>query len=137
MTLADSVNPNTSTQYTQYGWTDRNGDRLWQDGEQDNQQQFGGSASVEIDPNLRNTPTDEWSAWIERDLGAGIGARAGFVWKMDRHGYQQFNRNRPLSAYNVPITVVDPGADGTRGTGRRSQRQHDEPEPSRISAPMA
>ena len=34
VTLADSVNPNTSTQYTQYGWTDRNGDRLWQDGEQ-------------------------------------------------------------------------------------------------------
>ena len=118
VTLADAVNPNTSTQYTQYAWTDRNGDRLWQDGEQGAiQAQFGGSASVEIDPDLRNSYTDEWSAWIERDLGASIGARAGFVWKMDRDGYQQFNRNRPLSAYNVPITVVDPGLDGTRGTG--------------------
>jgi hypothetical protein len=118
VTLADAVNPNTSTQYTQYAWTDRNGDRLWQDGEQGAiQAQFGGSASVEIDPNLRNSYTDEWSAWIERDLGAGVGARAGFVWKMDRDGYQQSNRNRPLSAFNVPITVVDPGPDGTRGTG--------------------
>ena len=118
VTLADAVNPNTSTQYTQYAWTDRNGDRLWQDGEQGAiQAQFGGSASVEIDPGLRNSYTDEWSAWVERDLGASIGARAGFVWKMDRDGYQQFNRNRPLSAYNVPITVVDPGPDGTRGTG--------------------
>ena len=117
VTLADSVNPNTSTQYTQYAWTDRNGDRLWQDGEQGAlQSQFGGTASVAIDPDLRNSHTDEWSAWVERDLGGQIGARAGFVWKMDRDGYQQYNRNRPLSAYNVPITVVDPGPDGTRGT---------------------
>jgi len=137
VTLADSVNPNTSTQYTQYGWTDRNGDGLWQDGEQGTiQQQFGGSASVEIDPNLRNSHTDEWSAWIERDLGAGIGARAGFVWKMDRDGYQQFNRNRPLSAYNVPITVVDPGADGTRGTGDDRNVNMMNLSPAALSAPV-
>ena len=34
VTLADAVNPNTSTQYSQYGWTDRNGDLLWQAGEE-------------------------------------------------------------------------------------------------------
>ena len=32
--LADSVNPNTSDQYVDYNWTDRNGDRVFQDGEQ-------------------------------------------------------------------------------------------------------
>ncbi len=115
--LADAVNPNTSTQYTEYAWTDRNGDRLWQNGEQGAiTEQFGGSSSVSIDPNLKNSYTDEFSAWVERELGGQVGVRAGFVWKMDRDGYQQSNANRPLSAYNVPITVVDPGPDGSRAT---------------------
>lgn len=116
--LADSVNPNTSTQYTQYAWTDRNGDRLWQPGEEGAiQSQFGGTASVLIDPNLRNSYTDELSGWIERELGGNIGARVGFVWKMDRDGYQQENRNRPFSAWNIPATVTDIGPDGLPNTG--------------------
>ncbi len=138
VTLADAVNPNTSTQFTQYAWTDRNGDRLWQEGEQGVlQQQAGGTASVEIDPNLRNSYTDEWSAWIERDLGAQIGIRGGFVWKMDRDGYQQWNRNRPLSAYNVPITVVDPGPDGTRGTSDDANVAMMNLNPTNLALPVA
>ena len=112
------MNPNTATQYTEYAWTDRNGDRLWQAGEEGAvQAQFGGTANVSIDPNLRNSFTDELSAWVERELPGAIGARAGFVWKMDRDGYQQENANRPLSAWNVPITVTDPGPDGRANTG--------------------
>ncbi len=115
--LADATNPNTSTQFTQYAWTDRNGDRLWQDGEQGAvQAQFGGTANVSIDPNLKNSYTDELSAWVERELGGQVGVRAGFVWKMDRDGYQLQNANRPISAFNVPITVVDPGPDGRAAT---------------------
>jgi hypothetical protein len=116
--LADSVNPNTSTQYSQYAWIDRNGDRVWQPGESGAlQAQFGGTASVSFDPNLRNSHTDEISAWLERDLGGNVGARVGFVWKMDRDGYQQENRNRPFSAWTVPATVTDIGPDGRAGTG--------------------
>jgi hypothetical protein len=111
--LATTANPNTNQQYSQYGWNDLNGDRLWQQGEQGAlQQQFGGTASVSVDPNLRNSYTDEFSTWLERDLGGNIGARVGFVWKMDRDGYQQENRNRPRSAWTVPATVVDSGPDG-------------------------
>jgi hypothetical protein len=116
--LADSVNPNTSTQYTQYAWTDLNSDRLWQPGEEGAiQTQFGGSANVLIDPNLRNSYTNELSAWVERELPAQIGARLGFIWKMDRDGYQQENRNRPRSAWTVPLTVTDPGPDGLANSG--------------------
>jgi len=87
--LADSVNPNTSDQYTEYAWTDRNGDRLWQRGEEGSiRTQFGGTANVLLDPNLRNSYTDELSAWVERELGGQVGVRAGFVWKMDRDGRQ-------------------------------------------------
>ncbi len=116
--LADSLNPNTGTQYTEYAWTDRNGDRLWQDGEQGAvRAQFGGTANVLIDPSLKNSFTNEFSTWLERELPGNIGARVGFVWKMDRDGYQQFNRNRPVSEYNVPTTATDIGPDGRAGTG--------------------
>ena len=111
--LATSANPNTNLQYSQYGWNDLNGDRLWQPGESGAlQAQFGGTASISVDPNLRNSYTDELSAWLERDLGGNVGARVGFVWKMDRDGYQQENRNRPRSAWDVPATVTDNGPDG-------------------------
>jgi hypothetical protein len=116
--LADLVNPNTSTQYTEYAWTDRNGDLLWQAGEEGAiVQQFGGTANVIIDPGLRNSFTDELSAWIERELPGQIGARMGVVWKMDRDGYQRENQNRPRSAWTVPTTVTDIGPDGRAGTG--------------------
>jgi hypothetical protein len=116
--LADSVNPNTSTQYTQFSWTDRNGDLLWQPGEEGTiEQQFGGTANVLFDPDLRNSYTDELSTWVERELPGQVGVRAGFVWKMDRDGRQQENRNRPISAWNVPATVTDIGPDGRANTG--------------------
>jgi carboxypeptidase family protein len=117
--LADALNPNTSDQYTEYAWTDRNGDSLWQAGEEGAiRTQVGGIANVELDANLRNSYTNEFSAWAERELGGQVAVRAGFVWKMDRDGYFRFNNfQRTPSSYNVPITIVDPGADGTRGTG--------------------
>ncbi len=136
--LADAVNPNTGTQYTQYVWTDRNNDGLWQNGEQGAiQTQFGGTASVTLDPDLRNSYTDELSAWLERELGGQVGVRAGFVWKMDRDGYQQSNGNRPISAYNVPITVVDPGPDGNRGTSDDQNVSMNNLNPVNLALPVA
>jgi carboxypeptidase family protein len=117
--LADAVNPNTSDQYTEYNWTDRNGDRLWQQGEEGAVRiRVGGTANVEIDPNLRNSYTDELSAWVERELPGAVGVRGGFVWKMDRDGYMRFNNfQRTPSAYNVPVNVTDNGPDGVAGSG--------------------
>jgi hypothetical protein len=116
--LADSVNPNTGTQFSEYTWNDLNGDRIWQPGESGTLQQVvGGSASITFDPNLRNSFTNELSTWLERDLGANIGMRAGFVWKMDRDGYQRENVNRPLSAWTIATSVTDPGPDGSANTG--------------------
>jgi hypothetical protein len=115
--LADSVNPNTSTQFCTYAWTDRNSNGLWEEGEQGALASCsGGTASVSIDPNLKNSVTNEFSAWIERSLGGNVGARLGFILKQDRDGYQQENINRPRSAWNVPTTVTDIGPDGRAGT---------------------
>ena len=45
-----------------------------------------------------------------------LGVRVGYVWKKDSNGWQQMNDDRPFSAYNVPVTIADPGPDGNIAT---------------------
>jgi hypothetical protein len=117
--LADAVNPNTSTQYEVWTWNDLNDDRVFQDNERVGvapTQKFGGSANTFIDPDLENSYTDEASFFVERSLLEDLGVRVGYVWKKDNNGWQQMNDARPHSAFNVPVTVVDPGPDGSLAT---------------------
>lgn len=114
--LADAVNPNTANQYADYVWNDLNNDRVFQNGEQGAlQQRFGGTANSSIDPNLKNSYTDETSAFVERAVMKDLGVRVGFVYKKDKSGWQQVNAARPFSAYNVPVSIPDPGPDGVTG----------------------
>ena len=121
--FADAANPNTGTQTRTYTWTDRNGDRLWQPGEEG---VLSGTDSINspvgtfdpnnyFDPNLKNSYSDELSFWFERELPGNIGARVGFVRKMDRNGYQRENVARLRSNYTTPGTIVDFGRDGLTG----------------------
>jgi hypothetical protein len=117
--LADAVNPNTSTQYAEWTWNDLNGDRVFQNNERAGAAptvQFGGSSNVSIDPNLENPYTDEASFFVERAVVQDLGVRAGFVWKKDYNGWQQLNAARPFEAFNVPVTIIDPGPDGSVAT---------------------
>jgi hypothetical protein len=117
--LADAVNPNTSTQYEVWTWNDLNDDRIFQDNERVGvapTQKFGGAANTFIDPDLENSYTDEASFFVERALLEDLGVRVGYVWKKDNNGWQQMNDARPHSAFNVPVTVVDPGPDGSLAT---------------------
>jgi len=117
--LADAVNPNTSTQYAVWTWNDLNGDRVYQDNEKVGSAptlQFGGNVNTTIDPGLKNSYTDEASFFVERAVMNDFGVRAGYVWKKDNNGWQQLNDARPFSAFNVPVTVTDPGADGNLAT---------------------
>jgi hypothetical protein len=115
--LADSVNPNTANQYADHVWNDLNNDRIFQEGEQGVlQTRFGGVANAAIDSNLENAFTDEASLFVERAVMNDLGVRVGFVWKKDKNGWQQVNTLRPLSAFNVPVTVIDPGPDGSVAT---------------------
>jgi hypothetical protein len=117
--LADAVNPNTSTQYEVWTWNDLNGDRIFQDTERAGAaptQKFGGATNTFIDPNLENSYTDEASFFAERALLQDLGVRVGYVWKKDSSGWQQMNDARPHSAFNVPVTIIDPGPDGSLAT---------------------
>ena len=116
--LADSVNPNTSDQFSEFVWSDPNADRLFQPGEEGTlTTRQGGTQNAFIDENLKNSYAQEASGWVERELVKNLGLRAGFVWKKDYDGYQRMNVLRPLSAFNVPVNVPDPGPDGATGTG--------------------
>ena len=115
--LADALNPNTANQFSDYVWNDLNNDRVFQPGEQGAlEQRFGGSSNVSLASDLSNAYTDEASMFVERSVLADLGVRAGFVWKKDNNGWQQVNSLRPFDAYNVPVTVTDPGPDGVAGS---------------------
>jgi hypothetical protein len=71
--------------------------------------------STRLDPNLQDQRTREVATWFEREVFADFGVHAGFVWRRIDHLYQSDNLNRPISAFDVPVTIHDPGPDGTLG----------------------
>lgn len=117
--LADAISDNTATQYEVWPWNDINGDRIYQDNEKVGTQptsKLGGLANTSLSPDLENAYTDEASAFVERQVITDLGVRVGFVWKKDYNGWQQSGLGRPYSAFNVPITIADPGPDGNFNT---------------------
>jgi outer membrane receptor protein involved in Fe transport len=116
-TLASYVNTNPPDVYRRYAWTDTNGNGVWNNGEQGALlASAGGVGSASIDPNLKNTFTREVAAWVDRELLPNFGVRSGVVYRKIDQQYQQFNTNRPYSAFTVPVTIVDPGPDGSVAT---------------------
>jgi hypothetical protein len=116
-TLAANVNTNPPDVFRRYAWTDRNGDLVWQEGEQGTLLgSQGGVGSAGIDPGLNDTWTREASAWLDRELIANFGLRAGVIYRRIGNQYQIFNPNRPYDAFSVPVSITDPGIDGRAGT---------------------
>ncbi len=114
-TAIDSlVNPNAPDWYGRYTWAD-NGDKIWQPGEQSAKptSSFGGVGSTQLDPNLQDTRTREFATFLEREVMANVGVHVGFVYRQIDQLSQSDNLNRPVSAYNVPITVPIPNPNGT------------------------
>src|SRR5437773_122641 len=116
--FASSINPNASTWYRQYRWTtDVNRNGVWDPGEEGGLLGVnGGTVSTALDPDLQNTYTHQTTAYLEREVAANFGVRTGFVWNGRRRVRATVNANRPFDAYNVPVTIPDPGPDGRTGT---------------------
>jgi len=116
--FASSINPNASTWYTQYRWTnDANRNGVWDPGEQGAVLGVsGGSVSTALDPNLQNTFTRQMTAYVEREVAHDFGVRTGFVWNGRRQIRATIRADRPFDGYNVPLLVTDPGPDGRLGT---------------------
>ncbi|MBI3401648.1 MAG: TonB-dependent receptor [Acidobacteria bacterium] len=112
----EAVNPNAVDWNKRYNWVDTNRDRVWQPGEQTLlTAQSGGVGSTNLDPNLQDQRTRELAGWIDHELMPNFGVHAGVVWRRIDQLSQQDNLNRPVSAFNVPVLIRDPGPDGVLG----------------------
>jgi len=113
-----AFNPNPSGWSQTYLWTsDANTNGQWDPGEEGRQISVsGGSAATRLDAGIRNTYVRQASAYIEREVAPDFGLRAGVVLNAKRQPYGTINISRPLEAYSVPVSVVDPGPDGRLGS---------------------
>ena len=113
-----NISPNASAWWRRYRWTDTNNNNRWEPGEEGAvpTSTRGGAATESLDPNLKNQYTQEFAAFLERELMPNFGVRAGYVWRGQRNQYGRYNIAQPYDAFTVPVSVPDPGPDGRVGT---------------------
>jgi hypothetical protein len=113
-----NISPNASAWWRRHRWTDANNDNRWQPGEESAvpTSTRGGAATESLDPDLKNTYTQEFATFLERELMPNFGVRAGYVWRGQRDEYGRYNIAIPYEAFTVPVTVRDPGPDGALNT---------------------
>jgi len=116
--LSQDNNPNPEVWFRRYVWNDLNSDKVYEPGEEGRlNSSAGGVATQVIDPNLKDTYTNELAAWVEREIIPDFGVRTGLVYRTERNLAVAYNINRPFDAYTVPVTIQDPGPDGIVGNG--------------------
>jgi hypothetical protein len=90
---------------------------VWEPGEEGRLiSSAGGVATTSLDPDQKDDYTYDMSVWVERELIANLGVRAGFVHREELQQRGTINQNQPYDAFNIPATVRDPGPDGRAGT---------------------
>jgi carboxypeptidase family protein len=115
--VSADANPNQNNKSVTYTWNDRNGDRLYQLGEE-----VGAptnttlAGTIQLDPEITEPYSHDVAIYLERQLAATIGARVGFVYKTEDDLIAQYNPGRPIEAYTVAFPFVDVGPDNVRGT---------------------
>jgi Carboxypeptidase regulatory-like domain len=117
--IPNDANPNTGTKSSTWRWTDTNGDRRWQPGEESAFQSASLEGSIQLDPNIKAPYTHEAAGWLERQLTDTIGVRTGFVYKTEDDLIDQYQPGRGLEVYEqfgIPFSFTDIGLDGRAGT---------------------
>lgn len=115
--LAGDANPNIAQKFVTYNWTDRNGDRLWQPGEEGAETARQISGAISLNPDIKQPFTHEAGLFFEQQITDTLGARVGYVYKTEDDLTGTTYPGRPVTAYSVPFTFVDVGPDNVRGNG--------------------
>jgi hypothetical protein len=115
--IVEAANENPPDWFRRYNWNDANGNLLYDTGEEVGNPvaQGGGLGSGLIDPNLKQQRTNEVAVFAEHELIPNFALHFGYVYRRIDNLNVTINANRPLSAYNVPTTIRDPGVDGVLG----------------------
>ena len=115
--VSADANPNQNNKTVTYTWTDRNGDRHYQLGEESaNPTATSLAGTIQLDPAITSPYSHDATVYLERQVSSSIGARVGFVYKTEDDLITQYIPGRPIEAYTVPYTIVDNGVDGLAGT---------------------
>ncbi|MGH9386571.1 MAG: carboxypeptidase regulatory-like domain-containing protein [Vicinamibacterales bacterium] len=108
-------NPLQTTQYT-FEWLDLNGDRQFTLNEFGPFVSSTGGAGNTISPNLEQEFTDDASFFVEQELIANLGVRAGYVKKTGGNNWQSVEMARLYGLFSATRSVADLGPDGLAGT---------------------
>ncbi|HEX6163582.1 MAG TPA: carboxypeptidase regulatory-like domain-containing protein [Vicinamibacterales bacterium] len=123
--ISQNANPNIASKSATYTWNDQagcagcvSGDKRWQLGEEGaNPVAQALSGAIKLNPDIKAPISHEASFWLERQFTDTMGVRAGFVYKTeDDLITNNYQLDRPISAYTVPFTFVDRGVDGVLNT---------------------
>jgi hypothetical protein len=115
--VSAGANPNVSSKSVTYNWTDTNGDKRFQMGEQGALTASTLAGNNQLDPNITQPYSHDVTMYLERQILQDFGARVGFVYKSEEDLINtSFNPGRPVSAYSVPFSFLDIGVDGIRQT---------------------
>jgi hypothetical protein len=100
-----------------YGWNDVNADRNFTVNELGTLLSVDDPATrpITIDPDLEPSLTDEVTAGIAHELMANLSVSATYMYRKDKDIDWRIHRDVSAADY-TPVTGVDPGPDGTRGT---------------------
>jgi hypothetical protein len=113
----------TATANAVFLWHDLNNDKLWTPNESNLSLGAGNpdfisitaASNYELSPELKQPNTWETTASFERELAPSLGFRVMYINRIAEGSLETINARRPYSAFNVPITRRDPGADGVLG----------------------
>jgi hypothetical protein len=112
-TPLDNVNPNATYQEL-YGWSDGNGDRLFQFGEQTGAPVVTSGITTDIDPEFSRPWTDEYTAGVDHELIPAVRLAAVFTYRREDNPIATLN---PTFPYATTLSSrADNGRDGVAGT---------------------
>jgi hypothetical protein len=124
--ISQNANPNIASKSATYAWNDQagcagciNGDKRWQPGEEAaNATSQALEGSIRLNPDIEAPISHEAAFWLERQFTETMGIRAGFVYKTeDNLIVNNYQLDRPISAYTLAFPFVDRGPDNIVGSG--------------------
>jgi hypothetical protein len=74
---------------------------------------FGGAqlTPTEVDPDLKNSYTDEYTVGAEQEIAGDVRAHVTIVRKQQKNTFGRYDRLRRMASY-TPVQALDPGPDG-------------------------
>ena len=113
--ILDGVNPNANYS-EQYNWTDLNGDRHFQPGEQTGAPVISrvDTSTISVDPDYLRPYTDEFTGGLDHELIPALRLSVNYTHRSERNPQATSN---PANPYDLFLTTrPDNGRDGVAGT---------------------